>query len=47
MEGKQESLRGRKNETTIRGGGAPFGVDRDPTDYSTSNMKIIIKIILD
>ena len=38
MEEKQESMRGRKNETSIRGGGAPYGVDRDPTDYSTSNM---------
>ena len=38
MEEKQESMRGRKNKTSIRGGGAPYGVDRDPTDYSTSNM---------
>ena len=38
MEEKQGSMRGRKNETSIRGGGAPYGVDRDPTDYSTSNM---------
>ena len=38
---KQESLRGRKNETSVRGGGAPFGVDREPTDYSTSNMNNI------
>jgi hypothetical protein len=38
LEGKQESLRGRKNETSIRGGGAPFGVDRELKDYSTSNM---------
>ena len=38
LEGKQESLRGRKNETSVRGGGAPFGVDREPTDYSTSNI---------
>ena len=35
---KKESMKGRKNETSIRGGGAPFGVDREPTDYSTSNM---------
>ena len=38
---KQESMRGRKNETSVRGGGAPFGVDREPTDYSTSNMNNI------
>ena len=38
MEEKRESIRGRKNETSIRGGGAPYGVDREPTDYSTSNM---------
>ena len=34
---KQGSKRGKKNETSVQGGGAPFGVDRDPTDYSTSN----------
>ena len=38
MEEKQESMKGRKNKTSIRGGGAPYGVDREPTDYSTSNM---------
>ena len=38
LEEKQESMKGRKNETSIRGGGAPFGVDKEPTDYSTSNM---------
>jgi len=41
LEEKQESIRGRKNETSVRGGGAPFGVDREPTDYSTSNMNNI------
>ena len=41
LEEKQESIRGRKNETSVRGGGAPFGVDREPTDYSTSNMNSI------
>ena len=38
LENRQDSLRGRKNETSIRGGGAPFGVDGDPIEYSTSNM---------
>ena len=38
LEEKQGLMKGRKNETSIRGGGAPFGVDREPTDYSTSNM---------
>jgi Ca2+-binding EF-hand superfamily protein len=38
LEEKQESIRGRKNETSVRDGGAPFGVDKEPTDYSTSNM---------
>ena len=38
MDEKQECLRGRKNKTSIRDGGAPFGVDKKPTDYSTSNM---------
>ena len=37
LEEKSESTRGRKNESSIRGGGAPFGVDRDPTDYSNSS----------
>ena len=41
MEEKQESIRGRKNETSVRGGGAPFGIDGEPTDYSTSNMNNI------
>ena len=41
MDEKQELLRGRKNETSVRGGGAPFGVDKEPTDYSTSNMNNI------
>ena len=38
MEEKQESLRERKNVTSISGNGASFGVDRDHTDYSTSNL---------
>ncbi len=38
IEEKQESFRGRKNETSVQDGGAPFGVDKEPTDYSTSNM---------
>ena len=38
LEERQEQIKGRKNETSIMGGGAPFGVDREPTDYSTSNM---------
>ena len=33
---KQESMRGRKNNTSVRGGGAPFGLDQEPNDYSTS-----------
>jgi len=41
LEERHESIRGRKNETSIRGGGAPYGVDREPTDYSTSNMNNI------
>ena len=41
LEERHESIRGRKNETSIRGGGAPFGVDKEPTDYSTSNMNNI------
>ena len=41
LEEKQELLRGRKNESSIRGGGAPYGVDKEPTDYSTSNMNNI------
>ena len=41
LENKQDSMRGRKNETSVMGGGAPFGVDKEPTDYSTSNMNNI------
>jgi len=41
LEERHESIRGRKNETSIRGGGAPYGVDKEPTDYSTSNMNNI------
>ena len=41
LEERHESIRGRKNETSIRGGGAPFGTDKEPTDYSTSNMNNI------
>ena len=41
MEERSESIRGRKNKTSIRDGGAPFGVDKEPTDYSTSNMNNI------
>ena len=37
LEEKSETGRGKKNATSVRGGGAPYGVDRDPTDYSTSN----------
>jgi Ca2+-binding EF-hand superfamily protein len=36
IEEKQVSLRGRKNESSIRGGGAPFGVDRDLNDYNSN-----------
>ena len=41
LEGKQESLRGRKNQTSKKGG-APFGVDKEPTDYSTSNINTFL-----
>ena len=41
MEERSESIRGRKNKSSIRDGGAPFGVDKEPTDYSTSNMNNI------
>ena len=34
---KQQSLRGRKNDSSIKGGGAPFGVDRDLNDYLSNN----------
>ena len=38
LEEKQESIRGRKNLTS--NGMAPFGVDKEPVDYGTSNDKL-------
>ena len=41
LEEKQESIRGRKNLTS--NGMAPFGVDKEPVDYSISNDKLRAK----
>ena len=38
LEEKQENIRGRKNITS--NGMAPFGVDKEPTEYITSNNKL-------
>ena len=35
---KQQSLRGRKNQSSIKGGGAPFGVDRDFNDFYSNKI---------
>ena len=38
MDEIQEGIKGRKNQTSNREGGAPYDLDKEPVDYSTSNM---------